>query len=843
MLLRPIVRLMNQLKYPQKLYIIVLLFVIPICALTTWIMHDISERISRGDVRQNGLQYHNALQHIANDTLMIRNTYIHQILADSSNNKPQRDKWLQSVKERAVTIQSLDHQFSKKVTMMDQWEPIRKQLIELDQKSGWLAPMDAISLYNQAINDTYSLMAHVADVSGIRQLRDEQGRLLGNAVADRLPEALMQLDSILNIGINVSASRTIMMEQKLRLSRLLEAVRRHANSLEANSTVLLTNSEDPIQLGQNIRSYKNTVDEFGSVMEGALTYTLEVPFTSLEAYQSGDASIQAVNRLYDSFVPMLNLKLQEQTDEYERMQLFILLLLLAGLALIACIFTGFYLSVVNTVSELQRTSMRIASGDLSARVNLHTKDELKSIETAYNVMAGVFEKLMAEKEEAEESIKLKAYYDALTGLPNRFLLEDRLRLAISHAQRSKTMIGILFIDLDGFKQINDTLGHHTGDRLLQSMASRLTSCLRESDTVSRVGGDEFIVLLTDLTEHEHALNVANKLIGVLQNTYVIGGNQVEVSASIGVSMYPKDGTDWELLVQKADTAMYNVKSSGKNGVLFATEPKGMQLEHRAQLEEELARGLEQKEFEIFYQPMFDLKTGHISGMEALLRWNHPERGLLLPVDFLDSLQENGWIIQLDEYTLNEVCKQNKRWQEEIGLFIPIAVNVYLHSGWRERLAPTVTSILGSVGLSPEYLEIEITESRIFQNLDVTLPQLDKLRNAGIKVMLDDFGTELSSYNQLKRLPIYGIKIDRSFVKDIPQGKKDRAITSSIVTLARELQLKVVAEGVETAEQYDFLKKLEYGDAQGYYFSTPLSAATMTELISVGSLQFPRQAYL
>jgi diguanylate cyclase (GGDEF)-like protein len=834
---------MNRLNYPQKLFVIGLLFVIPIVMLTAWIMEDIGDRIEHAKIQRTGLQYHSALHHTVNDVLQLRNTYILQVQQDPAKSKQDRDQLFKSLLANKTSVDLLDRQLEHSLPMINRWSSIQSLLLELEQKADSIARLDAVSLYNQAINDIYALMRHVADLSSIRVLADKQGSLYGNVVVDRLPDSLAQLDSIMNIGINTSFSQTIMLEQKMRLTRIMESVRLNANLLEEQGAMLAAGSENTESIAHYIETFKDDVTKFNHLLEGLLSFTSKTPFTPMEAYIAGSAAVLTENQFYDSMVPLLNQKLVEQSNYYEALQRWIAVFLVGVLLLISFIFSGFYLSVMQTVTELQRTSQRIAAGDLSARVHLDTKDELKTIETAYNVMAEVFDRLMSEKAEEEESIKLKAYYDALTGLPNRFLLEDRLRTAISHAQRSKTMIGVLFIDLDGFKQINDTLGHQTGDKLLQSMSARLTSCLRESDTVSRVGGDEFLVLLTDLTENEHALHVANKLVRVLQNTYIIGGHQVEVSASIGVSMYPRDGTDWEILVQKADSAMYNVKTGGKNGALLSSDLPVMPLEHREQLEEELANGITHGEFVVFYQPIFNLRTGYISGMEAFIRWNHPTRGLLLPGDFLNSAQDNGWIIQLDEYILNEVCRQNKSWQVEEGLFIPVAVNLYLHPGWKERLEPTITAILDSVGLSPQYLEIEITEDRIFQNLDVILPELDKLRDAGIRVMLDDFGTELSSYNQLKRLPIHGIKIDRTFVKDVPQGRKDRAITSSIVTLARELQLKVVAEGVETVEQYDFLKKLEYGDAQGYYFSTPLTASSMTELISLGKISIHRQAYL
>lgn len=434
------------------------------------------------------------------------------------------------------------------------------------------------------------------------------------------------------------------------------------------------------------------------------------------------------------------------------------------------------------------------------------------------------------RKEAEERLSYQASHDALTGLPNRARFHDRLTHTLARASRERHEFAILFLDLDRFKVINDTLGHTVGDFLLQGVTKRLLTGTRESDTLARWGGDEFIILLEKIPGAEDAAIAARRVLDVLAEPFHVQGHEVFVSGSIGISVYPKDGEDVQALLRSADIAMYRAKDSGKNDYQFYNPAMSAGGLERLKLEGELRYALKRNEFVLHYQPRINIHTGQIVGAEALIRWHLPERGLLWPMDFIPLAEESGFIIPIGEWVLKTACVQSKKWREA-GIENPrVSVNLSTHQFKKDNLASVVDRILKETGLEADLLELEITESAMMENIDKAVATLHELAELGVNVAIDDFGTGYSSLGYLKRFPIGALKIDQSFVRHIPSNIDDTAIAMSIISLGKTLKLKVVAEGVETPEQLTVLRNYQCDEAQGFLFSQPVDAERMTELL-------------
>jgi len=435
---------------------------------------------------------------------------------------------------------------------------------------------------------------------------------------------------------------------------------------------------------------------------------------------------------------------------------------------------------------------------------------------------------ITERKRAEEQSHHQAYHDALTDLPNRILFHDRLSLAILHAHRRKQWLAVMFIDLDHFKNVNDTLGHSAGDEVLVAVGDRLRSCLREEDTVARVGGDEFLVLLTGITRESDVAATARKLLKILAEPFSLKKRELFLSASIGVGLYPNDGTDAETLVANVDTAMYRAKEAGRNNFQFFTPHMQAASQERAHLESGLRRALPREEFALHYQPILEASSRRVVGVEALVRWQHPERGLLGPKDFIGLAEDVGLIVAIGEWILRRACQEAKKLQAGAFPGLRVAVNLSPRQFQDKDLVWTIQRVLAETGLSPESLELEITESIAMQNLGLTGEVLGELARMGLHIAMDDFGTGHSSLNYLKHFPIHRLKVDRSFVAGMTRDERDRSIVAAIVSMAHNLSLRVTAEGVETADQAVLLTSLGCDDMQGFLFAPPLPDELLTE---------------
>lgn len=438
---------------------------------------------------------------------------------------------------------------------------------------------------------------------------------------------------------------------------------------------------------------------------------------------------------------------------------------------------------------------------------------------------------VSERKKMQDALVKEATTDKLTGLPNRSLLYDRIQQAIADAERNKKLLAVIFMDIDRFKLVNDSLGHSMGDYLLRAIARQLSAIVRKSDTVSRLGGDEFVVLLTDLNEKEQVQLVANKILSKIAAPIEVEDHKFSVTGSIGISLYPNDGTTVEALIKNADTAMYASKELGKNMINFYAESMNKKFLTRLTLENDLREGLNRNEIIVFYQPYINLNTSEIIGVEALARWQHPVLGLLQPIEFIDLAEETGLIAQLGEQVLRTACAQNKKWQ--LAGYKPIQVSVNISSKQLRltKLDEILKKILTETGLDARYLELELTESAIMDNTETVMTIVKKIKNMGISLSMDDFGTGYSSLNYLRQFPFDKLKIDKSFILNAEANPDNATLVKTIIAMAKSLKLNIIAEGMETEEQREFLKKNDCIEAQGFLFSKPVNSEYIDSLLN------------
>jgi len=477
--------------------------------------------------------------------------------------------------------------------------------------------------------------------------------------------------------------------------------------------------------------------------------------------------------------------------------------------------------------EVRGAELELYRRDRSKRWVLANMRAVRDADGKVMLVEGTIEDI-SDRKLAEERVQFLAYYDALTGLPNRTLLQDRLAKSLASARRHKEKVALLFLDLDRFKIINDSLGHSFGDLLLQQVAERLKKWARAQDTVARIGGDEFLIALASVNDDSDAAVAAGRIMEAMNSDFVIQGRTFNVSCSIGISLFPDHGADNEALIKNADAAMYTAKESGRNAFRFFSNDMNARVVERLNLEHGLRGALEKNEFFLLYQPQTNVESGEIVGAEALLRWKPPELGLISPDRFIRVAENSGLILPIGEWVLRTACLTARSWQTQGLPAIPVAVNVSAVQFRHESFRDLIRQVLQETGLAPNYLELELTESLLLSNADVTLSVLRALKEIGINLAIDDFGTGYSSLSYLRQFPVSKLKIDRSFIRDVPSNSDDTAIATAIISMAKGLNIKVIAEGVENETQMAFLRHQHCDEVQGYYFSRPLTPEQMVE---------------
>ena len=457
--------------------------------------------------------------------------------------------------------------------------------------------------------------------------------------------------------------------------------------------------------------------------------------------------------------------------------------------------------------------------------------EPSSAETSLIDMTTRIAGIAIERKQAADRIQFMANHDSLTGLPNRALLEDRLSQALAYAQRYERWVAVVFIDLDNFKIINDSLGHSAGDELLKIVAVRMVDCVRTTDTVVRLGGDEFVIVLSDQPKSVEAISAKLQKIGAAIGEPVrLEGHELRVTSSLGIATYPNDGLDADSLLANADAAMYRAKEIGRDNFQFYTPQLNMQVHEKLRMHEELRNAVAGSEFVLHYQPQIDLRTGRVFAVEALIRWNHPQLGVMSPAEFIPLAEESGLIVLIGDWVLHEGCRQNKAWHDAGMAPLNICVNLSARQFKEKNLISRVRDALEESGLSAQYLELELTESAIMQDIEAAVATMRELRGLGVRLSIDDFGAGYSNLCALKSFPVNRVKIDKSFIADVGSNDADQVVTGAVISLAQKLGLRVIAEGVETDEQLAFLRRSNCDEMQGYHFSRPVPARGIEDLL-------------
>lgn len=519
-------------------------------------------------------------------------------------------------------------------------------------------------------------------------------------------------------------------------------------------------------------------------------------------------------------VPQADL-LEREERQFKR-ALFLLLSFSAMILVVAMAWGEFALR--RQAARLIAAVTRLDQGNFKERIGApYPKGELGDMMLVVDRMAESLEQQRAEIERNTEALEHQANTDALTGLANRNLLTDRLEQALIYAHRAHRVTGVLLMDLDRFKMVNDSLGHSQGDVLLQTVAKRLKACVREGDTVARLGGDEFVLVLSDMAQAQDLLQVAQEILKALSEPMELNGHVMSVGASLGISVYPRDGDTADVLIRHADTAMYRAKEQGGSAMAFFTPEMDDSMTERLRIETGLRRALENNELRVYFQPIVSLSTGKVTSAEALVRWQDPVLGMVPPIQFIGIAEETGLILPIGNWVLQQACLQAKAWQDQGLGTIPVAVNLSARQFNSPVLDASIQAALDAAQCPPELLQLEITESMVIANANLALETMHRIRAMGVHLSIDDFGTGYSSLSYLKRFPVSKLKIDRSFVNDIHKDANDRAIVDAIMTLAHKMGLRTVAEGVETAEQLQYLKAQGCDECQGYFFAKPCPA--------------------
>lgn len=479
--------------------------------------------------------------------------------------------------------------------------------------------------------------------------------------------------------------------------------------------------------------------------------------------------------------------------------------------------------IVQPITKLTAGAEAIGKGELDHRIDIVSDDELGELAASFNRMA-------ENRQRSEKTLRDYAHHDALTKLPNRAYFQIRLTEALDNARRAGWLVAVHFLDLDHFKDVNDTLGHPAGDDLLKQVSARLLACVRTTDTVARLGGDEFAIIQSNVN-HQHGITVlAERVVASIAEPFTLDREQVFTGTSIGITVFPHDDTDPDQLLKNADLALFRAKQEGRSNYRLFDPVMNEEIHARKALEQDIRQALEQGDFFLNYQPQINIASGRITGVEALVRWKHPERGMVSPAEFIPVAEQARLINRLTDGVLREACEQARAWHDKGIPAITMSVNLSPADFKRQDIISTVTSILDASGWPPKYLEFEITEGMVMSGVESVIATLNELHEIGVGLAIDDFGTGFSSMNYLKQFPLDRLKIDQSFVRDVLTSEEDASITKAIIQLGHSLGLKVIAEGVESEQQLAFLREWGCDEAQGYYFSRPIPPEELAEML-------------
>ncbi|KRE41825.1 hypothetical protein ASG81_16285 [Paenibacillus sp. Soil522] len=829
-LLFPAVALMNRLKYLQKFLLIAVLFMLPVGLTMYMLVTNIDKEINFAKNERLGIEYNDGIRKLLEHLQQHRGMMNASLNGDTSFKEVLISKKVE-IEEDIRNIDRLDQQLGSYLETTAKWKAIKDNWYILDKKKFLLGPeqndelhtgmiKQNFELHTAMISELLSLIVHVGDISSLKLDPGDDSYLLMDTIVNKLPLIIESTGQLRGLGSGIAAKKKLTPEEKIQLIILTGMVQSAINDVSGHRNEFVSPYLNEL-LQPYILDHFTATKLLLEILKNDIIDAKTIHIQSGEFYRISTNAIDSGFKLYDVESPRLNSLLVERIHELSKKKQYVIGFALIVILFIFYLFSAFYESIIRTVFLLKKASLQFSRGDLSTRIDLQIQDELQHVGHAFNTMVDAFSDMMEERRRYEEKIEYHAYYDALTGLPNRILFNDRLKIALSDAHGSGKLLAVIFLDLDRFKVFNDTLGHETGDLLLKAVTERLTESLRQGDTISRMGGDEFLFLLPEIGGISQARIVAEKVINQLKMPFKINSHELFISASLGISMYPYDGDEIGILVKNADIAMYAAKNQGRNNYRFYNREMNIKAEKTLQMENSLRRALEREEFLLYYQPRFDLVSEKITGVEALIRWKHPDIGFVPPADFIPLAEEMGLIIPIGEWVLRTACIQHKAWLTKMTSPVSLSVNISAFQFQDSDFLDTVKRVLEEVSIEPHLLELELTESVVMNNGEMTIVKLKQLKELGIKISIDDFGTGFSSLNYLKHFPIDSLKIDRSFIKDIPMAPKDTAITKTIIALGRRLHLRVIAEGVETKEQLAFLSSRRCNEVQGYLISRPL----------------------
>lgn len=829
--LLPATALMNRLNYMQKFFLIGLLLVLPCGLFITLLIGNINKEIESLNKEREGLEYIALISHFIEDLQQhrgMKNTILHGDYSFEPQLLTKRmaiEHDIQQIRAIDVRYRETLHAPARVNQIMDDWE-FAKSINSVTDASL------SFSVHSEIISKSLALIDHVSSVSGLKTDRHNETYNRVDGVVVKLLTMLEYLGQTRGIASGIAADKQIGLDLRTQLTVLRGLIRSSLDIVKMSlNTIYDEKPSLKLYIIQEIDAIEQEINHFMYWLETEIMNTGSMHVSSPDIFEIGTSSIQKGYELHYTSVPMIDLTLQERIEAWESQRMTMVAILTAACLVVAYLFLGLYRSVIQSVHALNHASSKLAEGDLTVRVELKSQDELLTVGKAYNHMAEAFESIWSERKAHEEQLKYRAYHDQLTGLPNRMNFQEQLHEHIKHAGRIEQMLAVLFIDLDRFKIVNDTLGHKVGDHLLQIVAKRLSDEQHLANCqLFRMGGDEFTAIITCINSKEEAISIAERMLTVLDQPIMIDSHEMKASASIGISVYPSDGQTLQELLVNADMSMYVAKKRGSNGYQLYHPRLNEQAQQKQVMELQLRMALERNEFSLYYQPRIQLINGHFTTVEALIRWNHPELGLVSPGIFIPLAEETGLIKPIGEWVLRTACQQSKQWCLQGISDVKMAVNISGIQFQSEHFIQEIFEILAESDFDPNQLEFELTESVVMVNVPQAISKMKQLREHGIRISIDDFGTGFSSLSYLKNFPVDILKIDRSFVKDIPFAPKDTAITKTIIALARRLGLEVVAEGVETEDQMAFLRSRNCNEAQGYLLSKPLPALEMTTLL-------------
>lgn len=844
-MLRPALFIMNRLKFTQKFLLISSLFALPLGLTTYYFVHGINADIRLASNERKGLTYVHILSPLIEHLQILRGTAYDEGISKSFYIQHAQLASLQIATDiRAVD--TINGSLGKSFDTETSWQNWKSSWIQFQDEAPNLTRQKYFDRCSDLIAGIGTLMTHIGEGSDLVLDSSIDSTNLIKISLDNLP-LIADLFGQMYGQHRAQPQKEASFTEEQRLSLLTQAqgeweeVEHGLKGAYKVNPALKAGMEPQVRI---LRKAFQDLSKLSVKKPTQATSSAALQQENSRLFSAYTVALHAVAAEHNLTTQTLNTLLTQRIQEFSAKRNQVLGLTFVTALLVLYFLTGFYVSIQRMVERLTTTTKQMLAGEKSEMVILENRDEMASVVSSFNQIILELQKTAAEirdhnsnleemVEERTRKIEYQAYHDALTGLPNRPCFRNRLDATLQKARRSARPLAVLFLDLDNFKTINDSLGHEAGDQLLKGIAERLTACMRTGDTVARMGGDEFTMLLENIDSVEEAIEVTERILTSLRQPLNLGAREVFPSGSIGINFTREVDQDADGMLRDADTAMYHAKSNGKANYAVFDSTMSEKVVERMQLEASLQSALERNEFIIHYQPLINLETGFMSGAEALLRWNHSQLGIIQPGKFIPIAEETGLIVPIGYWVLEEACRQTKRWQEQYPAAPPFTINVNLSGRQLQRddVVERVQEVLEKTGMEPALLKLEITESVMMKDIEGTVAKLHRLKALGVKLAMDDFGTGYSSMANLSLFPLDTVKIDRSFVQNLADQEQAVSIVAAIINLSHALHMDVTGEGIETPDHVSYLQSMGCQIGQGYYFDRPMPPTNMGEKIN------------